>query len=870
MNKPVICTINTKSYLAHARTLAKTFLHHHPAGNVFMLLVDEIGDHYDPADEPFTTILAQDLNIPNFSTMSFRYTLFELSCALKPYLMEYLFNEYGCDKLCYFDVDITINHPLDEIFALLDSKLMVLVPHLLDFLEDGYHPDERSILQAGAYNAGFIGVAQHPELERFFHWWQRRLEKQSVVDTAQGLFADQRWMDLAPGLFADVHIHRDPGCNVAYWNLNSRDMEQTNTGYMVNGSVLKFFHFSGFSVENIEAISQHQNRYTLRKVPHLRPIYEQYRDYLVENGYHDVKDLPCAYNFFDNGVRIPDFARYLWRNMDEDEQRWSDPFNTHHDRSFISWLNEPGDTVGQNDILLTNLALEIYHRRVDLHEVFPDVLGRDRREFARWFTMYAYQEFKVDNFFIEPINNSLNKTSKTNSNHKTVSESPPDSPQSAKIYLRTRDFLNRIGVGPVVKGIIGAEQVWKVRQLFFFGKVSEYNRYRPTHVSPRPISEETEQIDKNDQQEDIQKSPGLNVVGYLSDEIGVGEVARSILKALDYKNFPVAQVTISNNEARSEDTSIQHLPAGNPYSINLFNVNADAVPGLYQYLGPDYFKDKYNIGFWFWELSEFPQAWRNSFSYLDEIWVGSNFVQTALASYSPIPVVNVRVPIIRPTAPTVTRVYLGLPEHKHIFLFAFDGLSFAERKNPLDLIEAYRTAFGPHFKDTTLVLKATKLDRNPKVAQRLRQEIDSVSGILIDRYMSRDELNGLFHACDTYVSLHRSEGFGLTIAEAMMLGKPVIATAYSANMDFMTPANSFPVSYRLVELEEDYGPYQKGNLWAAPDIAEAAALMKRVVDNPEEAQRKGLLAQEDIEQFYGIETVSKIIVKRLEAIQGWH
>jgi glycosyltransferase involved in cell wall biosynthesis len=312
-----------------------------------------------------------------------------------------------------------------------------------------------------------------------------------------------------------------------------------------------------------------------------------------------------------------------------------------------------------------------------------------------------------------------------------------------------------------------------------------------------------------------------------------------------------------------------HLPSGNPYAINLWNVNADAAAGLYQVLGAEFFQNCYNIGFWFWELAQFPEIWHSSFSYFQEIWVASSFVQGAVAACSPIPVVNIRAPVIKPAASTITRADLGLPPDKHLFLFVFDGLSFVERKNPLELIQAYRTAFEPSFQDTCLIIKATNLHRNPKIAQCLKGEMEHISGVLIDSYLSREELNGLFHHCDTYVSLHRSEGFGLTIAEAMSLGKPAIATAYSANMDFMSPANSYLVPYRLVELEEDYGPYKKGNLWAAPDIIEAAALMKRVVDNPDEAQQKGRLAQQDIEQFYGLETVAQLIIKRLETIQRW-
>jgi glycosyltransferase involved in cell wall biosynthesis len=265
-------------------------------------------------------------------------------------------------------------------------------------------------------------------------------------------------------------------------------------------------------------------------------------------------------------------------------------------------------------------------------------------------------------------------------------------------------------------------------------------------------------------------------------------------------------------------------------------------------------------------MARFPEQWLDRFNYFDEIWVGSSFGQTTLAHVSPIPVVNVCLPIEVHPAPEVTRQSLGLPEDRFLFLFVFDMLSMIERKNPFGLIEAYRRAFGPYFRDKTLVIKVTKLDEFPQYQKPLQQAIASVSGILLDGYLDRRALDGLFNVCDAYVSLHRSEGFGLTIAEAMCLGKPTIATAYSANMDFMTVANSYLVEYRLVQLERDYGPYRKGEVWADPDIDHTAALMRHVFENPNEAARKGARAAADMKRLYSPEAVAQRIIQRLQYI----
>jgi glycosyltransferase involved in cell wall biosynthesis len=310
---------------------------------------------------------------------------------------------------------------------------------------------------------------------------------------------------------------------------------------------------------------------------------------------------------------------------------------------------------------------------------------------------------------------------------------------------------------------------------------------------------------------------------------------------------------------------VQQLPGGNLYPINLFFLGAVNL-NVYHLLSRQFFENKYNIGFFWWELDRFPPAWLDHFKIYHELWAGSHFVRQILAQNSPVPVRQMNIPIPPPEASSGSRASLDLPADKHIFLFVFDPFSNIERKNPLAVVEAYRQAFGPDFNQTLLVLKTKDLDQYPQTARCLREEMMRVSGRLINRSVSRAEVNALFHACDTYVSLHRSEGFGATLAEAMLLSKPVIATAYSGNMDFMTPANSYPVAYKLVEIKEDAGPYQKGNRWAEPDLAEAAALMQRVVAQPEEAARKGQLAKQDIERCYNVEAVAQALVKRLEAI----
>lgn len=847
MNIPVICTIIAKNYLAHARCLTESFIRYHPDGRVFVLLVDRPDGFHDFSQEPFTTLLAEEIGIPEFDMMAFRYTIVELSTAVKPFFLSYLFRNYDYEAICYFDPDIYFYHPIDEIWDKLKTHGIVLTPHLTGPLNEGFYPDEQAILRSGAYNLGFIGLSRHTELDEFLTWWQGKLSKYCLGAVERGLFVDQRWIDLAAARFSSVYVHRDPGCNVAYWNLYHRCLEFHDDKYVVNGSPLKFFHFSGYSPDRPNELSKFQNRYTFEDLPQVKPLFDGYRERLLAHGYETVKNWPYSYSTLTyEGVRIPEAARRLWRDLESLDPSWNlfrdkDGKNEFFDH-LLAWLNEPADKT--TEPLITRLALAIYQQQPELRQNFPDVLGRDRIAYARWYITSVEQTFAIDPFFVRPMAESFQRARLG---------------WKLGLYQKFTSWLFSIGLGAKIERFLGQRLVGYIRNFF----VPTSSNRPTTSLSAPNMSKPPLPV--------LASKPrgtrlGVNVVGYLRDETGVGENARAIMRALHAQDFPVAWTMARSDEARKNDQSVLHLPQGHPYSVNLLCVNADQLPVVRGDLGADFFAGKYNIGYWHWELEHFPAQWRDRFQYLDEIWVGSKFVQSALAQISPIPVLTMGIPVNRRPDSGLTRAHLGLPEDKFIFLFVFDMLSYIERKNPYGVIEAYRRAFGPAFNDTILVIKVTKLDKFPEDRARLAQAVASVSGILLDGYLDRPEVDSLFRHCDAYVSLHRSEGFGLTIAEAMACGKPVIATDYSGNTDFMNVNNSYPVAYRIVELKQDYGPYPKGSVWAEPDLDHAAALLRHVFEHPDEAQRIGARAAADIELYYNSSTIARKVIERIRMV----
>jgi len=359
---------------------------------------------------------------------------------------------------------------------------------------------------------------------------------------------------------------------------------------------------------------------------------------------------------------------------------------------------------------------------------------------------------------------------------------------------------------------------------------------------------------------------GANVIGYFRDETGVGEIPRAIVQALHGAHCPVCQITLRGYSGVSGGQGGLPPETANPSFVNLLNVNADQVPVVYRE-HPELFRNHYNIGFWFWELAEFPNEWRDRFRVLDEIWTASRFVQDALLPVSPIPVLRMPVPLSVPLPSSLTREHFGLVRDHVVFLFVFDMRSYGERKNPLGVVRAYRRAFAPDFSRTSLVIKANHAHLEPRLAATLAKEVAEADGVYIDRSMNRQEVNGLFDACDAYVSLHRSEGLGLTMAEAMIRGKAVIATAYSGNLDFMTPENSYLVGYKLIPLTQDHGPYRRGCVWADPSEEEAADAMRRVVEDRAEALRKGELAREQVGRQFSRDAAASAIIRRIDEIR---
>jgi glycosyltransferase involved in cell wall biosynthesis len=235
---------------------------------------------------------------------------------------------------------------------------------------------------------------------------------------------------------------------------------------------------------------------------------------------------------------------------------------------------------------------------------------------------------------------------------------------------------------------------------------------------------------------------------------------------------------------------------------------------------------------------------------------------------APAPVVRVP-PVVHVSGVKFSKEQLNLPAGRFLFLAMFDTKSVLERKNPLGVLRAFKRAFASNDQQVGLVLKFNNPDQEQPVMRELHDELTGSENVfMIDRLLSRDELTSLIGVCDCFVSLHRSEGFGLPPAEAMSLGKPAILTNWSGNVDYMTDDNCIAIDYELVKLDRDFGPYKAGQHWAEPDLDQAAHCMKRIVAEPELARNIGPKGQETIRSQFSPHAVGKIITARLEEIRS--
>jgi GT2 family glycosyltransferase len=360
------------------------------------------------------------------------------------------------------------------------------------------------------------------------------------------------------------------------------------------------------------------------------------------------------------------------------------------------------------------------------------------------------------------------------------------------------------------------------------------------------------------------------LIGYIDAELGLGQSLRGLALAMSTSNvsFAVYPFGVGVERRRSGAYMRERYDTNNPHAVNIIEVAPDELPTVFRHVSPQHLDRSYNILRTYWELGKAPEAWRPHLALVDEIWAPTKFVAASLRTVSDRPITIVP-PCVQVAPPAGGgHRHFGLEEGCFYFLFSFDYYSFPQRKNPLGVLRAFRAAFPDPSMRVGLIIKSSGLINHfPRLKQQLRSAANQDARIeIIDESLSRQDMLQLMATADCYVSLHRSEGFGLGMAEAMTLGKPVIATDYSGNTDFLMEATGYPVPYVLRPVQRDEYIHVDDQVWAEPDEAACAEAMRRVFTNRAEAAAKAEAGRRFVAEHHGAVAIGRIVERRLNEI----
>jgi hypothetical protein len=356
VSKRVFCTIITKSYIAYARTLANTIAEHNPDSELFVLLADKVDRYFDPSLEPFRLIQLEELSDQELiKKMCFYYTPFELCCALRGMLHEYLFDKTSAQSWLFLDSDVMVFHSLDILFKELEEATILLTPHCTTPINKKYvEPHEANLLRSGLYNAGFLGLRRTDEAKKFISWFKERLTSFCFHDydsynggiASRGFFVDQLWLNLVPLYFKNTSLCFNAGANIGHWNLFERTLEKDSLGKnIVNNQPVLFVHFSGWDINNPHLVSKYAPMYK-KEIPQLwMELSKIYQEQLFKNGYEETISYPYAFNYFENGRKITsEMRRFYYSELMQNTVFETSPFanylyfeNRCHSNKFIKY-----------------------------------------------------------------------------------------------------------------------------------------------------------------------------------------------------------------------------------------------------------------------------------------------------------------------------------------------------------------------------------------------------------------------------------------------------------------------------------------------------------------------------------------------------
>ncbi len=841
------CTSIVLSQSAHAASLAASLATCHPGAQLAVLMLTNLdrqqAESTLAAYDNIVLFLPEDLGIKK--TDLHKLALFasgsDIAAKLAPSFGLFVLHLRSLAPLLLLAAETAVISSLDPLLSKLDNNDIALVPWQSYYRDkqfdknrsdnffaaefDGHRPDELDIDISGAFNPSIVGVKGQRGVD-FLAWWQRAITRNLAAP--QDLLFDsakinasannihqrsrtwsllpyaQPFLDQALPLFSPS-IVGDMGCGVGFWNIHQRDLHSSEDGaFVVGDENLYLMHFAGFDPYRHYLLSttSHTPRVLLSENPTLKLLCKGQAERLLGGPYATVADEGYLTKFCDGTEPDAKMRRLLQRALLE---TGFDDLN----------VGDPFDKEGLDDFYAFLAASD--PKRVN----GPRVPG---------YLLEIYEERK---------DLALNFPRLT-----TVDALP------------YRNWVAFHGLEEEVKPT----------------RLKEILAETPWWKSPTSVSPATPEGLR----------PGVTLTGYLKAEVGVGEAARLVLDALIGARIEVSPVVVDLPTSRQNHPFNSQAQIADR-KINIIWMNAEHLLGFAALVGPEFFDGRYSVGGWAWETETIPSAMAKNADLLDEIWVPSGYVRDAVEPHVECPVYVFPHPI---TEPTVDREFdisaLVMEELKRVgsksignlddikskfkFLYTFDFNSSLQRKNPFGVIDAFRKAFRPG-EGPLLILKSVNGYKWQMDLERLREAAaDRQDIVIIDKYLSSGERGALLSQCDCYISLHRSEGFGLGMAEAMSLAKPVIATKYSGNLEFMDQSCAWLVSAKRVKVGPLAPPYLPDDYWAEPDIEEAAQYCREIVFDIKSARIKAERARTKVLAEHGRAKAIKFLSSRIDEI----
>ncbi len=813
-----VITLATLASLPQARVLGRSLARFQPDWPFEILLV--AGEQVVSAAEsgPLSVVrsAARELNVDVETLLASHPDEEDLAKLLLPRALQ-RYATRDVEPVLHLPSSAWVLGDLEPVAAALSNRSVLLIPRMgADVPTDGLEPSPAQMERAGRIEETMMAIDPARGPDGFLGWWAAHVEGTLGSLDARHSGArpeDRPWLgrflELAPARFA-TGVLEDPGCNLNMWNMHARTLEwgneQGDEQVLVDGNwPLRFLNLPGFDPQRPYRLGAIASRVRVSRSPVLHDLCERYAKELLEAGWQDFERREEIGRELVDGLVYDGALRssYAWAlTLGE---RFGDVFSEEGANLFLRWLEAPAPRGGEHGI-----NRYVFHRvareRPDVMRAYPDLDGVDGPAYVAWCTTFGRHELAIPDRFL-----------------------PRSAGQRAPI------------------------------------------------ASPRPPQPELDSADgraaADISRQAAQANGGLAVrlTGYLGHTLGLGAAARGYARALDAVGVPVRTATVPLHhlalpvelEAEYGRHGFEDLIHAGGHGFEIVAVNADELPDFVERLGEDYFEGP-RIGIWGWEVNTIPARWQRAFALVEEIWVYSRFMAQNIGAVAPVPVIALPPPVERPPQPASPE-RLGVPEG-FLFLFIFDYLSTIQRKNPVGLIEAFKRAFAPG-EGPQLLIKTINGPLRPLAEEEVMWAAHGREDVhVIDRSLGGEEMQSLMAACDCYVSLHRSEGFGLTLAEAMSIGKPVIATGYSGNVDFMSWENSYLVDYTIVRVGPDCEIYPAEGEWAEPDVDHAAKLMREVRADPERAAAIGTRARADVAERLSAEATGAAMRARLEQL----